>query len=74
MDNLKKFFKAFVQEEEGMEFLQIVFVIAGVCLVGAAIYILYQKIETQVNNATSQVEGLTSLGSGSSSSSSTLQP
>lgn len=55
---MKKYFKSFLINEEGSEFLQFVLIIAGIALAAVGILALFGKIGGQVDKAVDLVDSL----------------
>lgn len=58
MNNFKEFLKAFWMEEDGVEVLEVVAIIAACCLVVSVIMALYGAMSEKISDVQTQVEGL----------------
>lgn len=58
MMEIKGFLKAFWEEEDGIEVLEVIAIIAACCLVISVIMALYGAMSSKVSDVQRQVEGL----------------
>lgn len=58
MLNFKVFLNTFWKEEEGVEVLEVVAIIAACCLVVSVIMALYSAMSEKISDVQTQVEGL----------------
>ena len=67
-------FKSFWRNEEGMEFLQLVFIIVITVAIGGAIWLLAESITNKVGGATEQVNNMGMGGSGGAATTTVSPP
>ncbi|MCQ2510069.1 MAG: hypothetical protein MJ116_06360 [Lachnospiraceae bacterium] len=58
MRELKRFLSAFWREEEGIEILEVIAIIAASCIVISVIMALYGVMSDKIREVQSQVQGL----------------
>lgn len=65
MEKIRNYFRRFMKEEEGMEFLQVVIIVAIVAGLAAALYVLVvQPMYARLEEAGQAIEDITSDVSG----------
>ena len=58
MKKVNGFLKAFFKEEEGIEILEVIAIIAACCIVISVIMALYGAMSSKISDVQTQVEGL----------------
>ena len=55
MKTLKAKFRRFVKNEDGMEFMQVAVIVLGAILLVAAVWLIYNKVNTELQKIPDQI-------------------